>query len=104
MLLDRGVNVASLDLLEEQLLKASSLLGHKGVILNADACNIPFRSELFNAVIAFDLLEHIPELESSLAEINRVLVSEGLLIATVLNGFSAYSILYDRILGVFKKQ
>jgi SAM-dependent methyltransferase len=43
----------------------------------ADACLLPFASNTFQHVLAFDIIEHVPEDERVLAEIDRVLVPGG---------------------------
>jgi SAM-dependent methyltransferase len=42
-----------------------------------DSSALPYRSEVFSAVIFFDLLEHVPEYRRMLAEIARVLAPGG---------------------------
>jgi ubiquinone/menaquinone biosynthesis C-methylase UbiE len=49
----------------------------------ASAGNLPYRDGSFHAVVFFDVLEHIPDADRSLAEVVRVLRPGGLLAATV---------------------
>jgi SAM-dependent methyltransferase len=42
-------------------------------LVGADAARLPFRAGCFDAVIASDVLEHLPELDVHLAEVARVL-------------------------------
>ena len=49
-------------------------------LVEADARSLPFPDESFDAVIALDLLTHLPELESGLRELARVVVPGGLLL------------------------
>lgn len=44
---------------------------------------LPFRDGAFDAVLCTQVLEHVVDLESTLSEIHRVLVSSGLLVASV---------------------
>jgi ubiquinone/menaquinone biosynthesis C-methylase UbiE len=44
----------------------------KITLTRGDACRLPFRDELFDAVIAADVLEHIPNTADVLGEIRRV--------------------------------
>lgn len=46
----------------------------------ADAAKLPFSDGYFDVVFALDILEHIPNIELTVAEIRRVLKPEGLLI------------------------
>jgi SAM-dependent methyltransferase len=45
-----------------------------------DAEALPFADRSFRAVVAFDVLEHIPDLERAVAEVFRVLADGGLLV------------------------
>lgn len=47
-----------------------------------DACEIPFRGSVFDAVIANHMLYHVPDLPAALKEIRRVLKPGGCLCAT----------------------
>ena len=49
----------------------------------ASAAALPYRDEFFDAVVFYDVLEHIPDAERSLCEVCRVLRAGGLLAATV---------------------
>lgn len=48
-------------------------------LINAE--EIPYEDETFDVVIANNMLYHVPNLDKALAEINRVLTSEGILYA-----------------------
>ena len=47
--------------------------------LALEASRLPYRDATFGAVLFFDLLEHVPDYQSMLAEIRRVLVPGGVL-------------------------
>jgi SAM-dependent methyltransferase len=51
------------------------------VVASADA--LPYRGAAFDAVVLFDVLEHVPDAESTVREISRVLRPGALLAATV---------------------
>ncbi len=53
---------------------------YKGV---ADARNLPFKSNFFDAVVSFDVFEHIAEDTKAISESRRVLKREGVLLMTV---------------------
>jgi len=52
-------------------------------ILRADANSLPFKHEAFDAVTAFETLEHCPRLDDVLNEIGRIVVSGGLIVVSV---------------------
>ena len=49
-------------------------------LVQADARSLPFPDDSFDAVIALDLLPHLPDLESGLRELARVVAPGGALI------------------------
>ena len=46
-------------------------------ICEADATNLPFEDSTFNAAISTQVLEYVPDVDAALAEIRRVLQSDG---------------------------
>ena len=52
-------------------------------LCNADAMNLPFKSESFDVIISLDILEHLPNDCAALREYVRVLKPGGKLFATV---------------------
>lgn len=63
-----------------------------------DAQNLPYENNFFDIVCAFDVFEHIADDERALAEIKRVLKSEGALVFTVPAGPGLFSA-HDQALG-----
>lgn len=51
--------------------------------VSADATNLPFRSNIASVVLATEVMEHLPEPQQALAEMNRVLEMGGHLVLTV---------------------
>jgi len=51
--------------------------------VSADATNLPFRSDVASLVVATEVMEHLPEPQKALAEMNRVLETGGYLLMTV---------------------
>lgn len=51
--------------------------------VSADATNLPFRSKTASVVVATEVMEHLPEPQKALAEMNRVLEMGGDLVLTV---------------------
>lgn len=87
----RGYDVYSFDLLSGigtsyPRIKVAKAVFSKGGypfrFVRADGTMLPFQSNYFDAVIAADVLEHIPDDVSALHEINRVLRKGGVLLAS----------------------
>ena len=57
-----------------------------------DACQLPFEDESFEAVLMFDLLEHLDDPSKSLREVHRVLKPRGI--------FSAFTPIEGSILSI----
>jgi len=56
---------------------------HSRVIRNEDVTDLSFESESFDAVLSFDVLEHVPDYRAAIEEFYRVLDIGGYLILTV---------------------
>ncbi len=63
-----------------------------------DVCAMPYADKQFDIVVAFDLLEHIPDHVQAVKEINRVLKPGGYFVITVPSYNSLFS-QHDRELG-----
>lgn len=73
--------VVALDRDEECVRQARANRTHPlGPFLIADATRLPFRDGVFDAVVAFELIEHLTDQESCVAEIRRALAPSGLLL------------------------
>ena len=79
-----------LDLFVQELKKAEKHAVYKNLIA-ANAKNLPFKAQTFDAVFSNSVIEHIPGIEEVLSEVSRVLCNEGIFIFTVPSGmFSDY--------------
>jgi len=79
-----------LDLFARELKKAKQLAVYRNLIA-ADAKNIPFQAQTFDAVFSNSVIEHISGIEEVLREVSRVLCDQGIFIFTVpSNMFSEY--------------
>ena len=65
---ENGYNAYGLDLLAD----AAWIRGRERRYVKGSARDLPFPSEIFNTVTAFELLEHVPEPDTVLAEFHRV--------------------------------
>jgi ubiquinone/menaquinone biosynthesis C-methylase UbiE len=82
-----GVDLCLKDLLTAQQ-KAQDFIGegnadHGFGLANADALQLPFADNTFDKVICSEVLEHIPDYEGALSEIERILKPGGLFCASV---------------------
>jgi ubiquinone/menaquinone biosynthesis C-methylase UbiE len=75
------VSVVGLDM-ETLALHFCRERGHKALVIGS-ATALPFPNHSFSAIVAMDVLEHIPDHETAAREIARVLGPGGLLYATV---------------------
>ena len=47
------------------------------VLRRGDACNLPYKSRYFDAVVMFDVLEHLEDPPKAISEVSRVLKKQG---------------------------
>lgn len=66
-----------------QLLKQNNREDTYQSLILADACLLPFKNESFGAVFSNCVIEHIPDINTLLVEINRVLKPKGVFLFTV---------------------
>ncbi len=85
------------DLVASGLRKANTLVP-EARLLQADVCDLPLRSATLDAVLSANLLEHVPDDVSALAELRRVLAPGGRAVVVVPAGPGTYDY-YDRFLG-----
>jgi SAM-dependent methyltransferase len=86
-----GVQVVGVDASLCQLILARRLLADQGLAADlalADAEALPFAAEVFHAVIAADIIEHVSEPAKLLAEAARVLAPRATLLLTTPNRYS----------------
>lgn len=60
-----------------------------------DGKNLPFDDNRFNSVFSTEVLEHVPDIEYSLKEINRVLKPKGKLLISIPFAFPEHELPYD---------
>jgi|GEM_PF-6302888 len=86
---ERGAYVIGLDISDVAL----SLAKKRGQVIKADARNLPFKSNVFDAVFSFGVVEHFDETQKAINEHQRVTKKDGIIIISVPNIFSPYNIL-----------
>ena len=78
----RGSRVVAVDLSHKMLRAARGRLPKNADLAQADACQLPFRDAMFDAVLCMGVLEYVPA-EDLLWEIARVLRHSGIAVFTV---------------------
>jgi ubiquinone/menaquinone biosynthesis C-methylase UbiE len=81
---------SSLSMLKKTKEKNNKMEQNKIVLVNGDACNIPFDDNSFDGCTCINALNHIPNYKAVLGEVSRVLKPNGLFIATFPNMFSLF--------------
>jgi len=87
---DLGGNVYSMDFSSIALNEARHYHRKKLTLIRADAIHLPFRSSIFDVVLANDIIEHLDNEVRFLQEIYRVLVPGGRLILNTDNAWFQY--------------
>jgi len=72
-------------------------------VCRADTSTLPFGDDVFDAVMCYDVLEHIPRHIEALCEFRRVLKTKGKLIIAVPNSKGSYTLIHDRLMHFRKK-
>lgn len=80
-LLDVGVDAYGVDVSEYAV--SSSPVKNRLILVDVATQNLPYSREMFDFVTAINVLEHLPNLDHSLREINRVLRYGGFLYISV---------------------
>jgi SAM-dependent methyltransferase len=89
-----------LDLYFEDLKKAKQGKTHKSFV-RASAYEMPLRNEYYNTVISVCAIEHMPELDKVLGEVNRVLKPGGKFIFSVPSVYFGVNLLTPSIYRIF---
>ena len=76
-------------------LRASGTLAIRGV--SGDALHLPFKDRSFDAVVAFEVIEHLPDVAHALEEALRVVTRPGHIIIGLPNHASLWTPLEDRL-------
>ena len=90
-LLEKSNRVIAMDLSLVSVEKTKLLREHQGMNLVAQILQLPFPDNIFDAVVAFDILEHIDRDEGAVQEIHRVLKPKGKLLFVVPEDMTLFS-------------
>lgn len=60
-----------------------------------DGTTLPFENESFDSIFSSEVLEHVPDMEKSLKELNRVLKRDGQILITVPFSFPEHEMPFD---------
>lgn len=80
-----GAELTGIDLCDHLLEKANSRLGARARLIKADATSLPFDDSYFNIVYCTEVLEHVLDPRAVIAEMRRVLRSDGIAVVSVPN-------------------
>lgn len=81
-----GLDLYGVDLNSKYLQIAEKFIKDESVNLTkSDICNLPFKDDYFDRIIASEILEHIPDDQRAISELLRVLRPGGIVLITVPN-------------------
>ena len=78
-----GLQTVGIDISFEALRKARCIVGNCPLVVASLEAALPFEDNSFAAIYCSEVLEHIFSVHRALSELNRILISDGLLILTV---------------------
>ena len=83
---DNAAKVFALDISKEAIFYCSKKWEKNNIVyLVADAEKLPFKNGIFDAVLSFELIEHLNDYKNYLAEVYRILKKGGMLIISTPN-------------------
>ena len=85
-------NVFAFDLSFEAVYNAKAAKAGNISLFTGDAINIPIKDNTFRLVICSEVLEHIPDIRSAIAELRRVMRQDGVLIVSSPNWHSWFGL------------
>lgn len=68
---------------------------NENIDLYYDGTTLPFENESFDSIFSSEVLEHVPNLEKSLKELNRVLKKDGQILITIPFSFPEHEMPFD---------
>jgi glycosyltransferase involved in cell wall biosynthesis len=76
---------------------------HSFEVCKADAKSLPLKDCVFDTIVCYDVLEHVPNYSQALREFKRVLKPNGKLKLAIPNVQGSYTLLHDRLMYFRKK-
>jgi ubiquinone biosynthesis O-methyltransferase len=92
-----GYSMTGIDISPDniEVAKAKQITEDNPTFLVADAENLSLKEKSFDFVVCTEVFEHLKHPKNALNLINKILKENGLLVATVPNGYGIYSLLFD---------
>ena len=92
------------DISKELLMVSKNFLKNNVALFQAEAENIPFRSNTFDLIYSVRVFQYITNIEKAIKEINRILKSNGLIIIMVPNKLNIIRLLnyHTRLISPFE--
>lgn len=78
-----GLDILPLDKLRKYASLVRKSTGRDLQIVRASAMNLPFRKNLFDLTLAFDILEHLEKPRNAIAELTRTSIANGILVVSI---------------------
>jgi SAM-dependent methyltransferase len=78
-----GLDILPTDKLRQYAAFARKSTGRDLQVIRASAVNLPFRRELFDLALAFDILEHLEKPRNAIAELVQTSAANGILAVSV---------------------
>ena len=97
--LRRSVQVAALDLSHASLLHVAEAELERVMPVQGDALVLPFEDDTFDAVVGFEVIEHLPDVPGAVDEMLRVLRTPGYVVFGLPNHASLWTPIEDAIRG-----
>jgi SAM-dependent methyltransferase len=98
-----GVELVGVDISPEAVGRSAQVLAGRAAVSVADGRALPFPDSHFTDVTMFGVMEHIPDVDSLLGEIHRVLIPSGRLYITTSNRYSLIraTSFFRKVVGAF---
>jgi len=97
---EEGFDVYSLDIAKNVIKESSFIFKEKDAsikLMRTSLLGMPFSDSSFDSIMCINVLEHIPEVNSAMSEMKRVLKKAGRLILVIPNGLT-FGLFYDRVI------
>ena len=90
-ILNNGIEAVGVEINRRNIRYAKKIVS-KGDFIMADGCNLPFKKECFNTIIANDVLEHVPYklAKPMVSEVKRTLKTDGMFYISVANKYQIH--------------